>query len=62
MHAWQLRAPQTAGGDGDLAWLRLSPVSRSDDHWLGRAVMTVGVATSSTTVVLLIVLLLSGRS
>ena len=33
----------------------------SDDHWLGRVVLAVGVAMSSTTVVLLIILLLGER-
>lgn len=36
-------------------------MSRSDDHWLGRVVLTVGVAMSATVVVLLIVLVLGGR-
>ena len=37
-------------------------MSRSDDHWLGRVVLVVGVAMSSTTVVLLIILLLGDRA
>ena len=41
--------------------LRLPTVSRSDEHWLGRVVLTIGVAMSATTVVLLLVLLIGGR-
>jgi hypothetical protein len=36
-------------------------VSASDDHWLGRVVMTIGVAMSSATVALPILLLIGGR-
>jgi hypothetical protein len=36
-------------------------VSRSDDHWLGRVVLTIGVAMSAATVALLIMLLVGGR-
>lgn len=36
-------------------------VSRSDDHWLGRLVLIIGVAMSSATVALLIMLLIGGR-
>jgi hypothetical protein len=39
----------------------LLTVNRSDDHWLGRVVLTIGVATSSTVLVLLLVLLVGGR-
>ena len=35
-------------------------MGESDGHWLGRVVLTIGVAVSSATVVLLIILLLGG--
>jgi hypothetical protein len=35
-------------------------VSRSDEHWLGRLVLIIGVAMSSATAALLIMLLVGG--
>ena len=49
--------PTTTVGRGPT----LATVSQSDDHWLGRVVLTIGVAMSSATVALLMLLLIGGR-